>query len=349
MVMAKLASHSFPNASSWPFIWVDGYLDIVQSVIPTSAYTGMHLLPIVPPEQLSDWEDFAYANFRDFFGENTTTGAQSHFGEGVWVQDSSVDTVDNRFHDTTGVSLHGSPYDLIAPKYQHGLGDKSPYVMMNVHGFRIQAQSLDAVINCTKFERPDDPTKSCQGLSAMHPPLIKNGLFDPNGVFSFFSTPIFPQNDPDTLVGFIFVAIWWVEVMEEVFPADVDGIDCVMTASFEDTESVYSFTVQDGSGVFLGKGDHHDPSWDDYKMEQLLMDPEGMSKDSGVYTLACYPNESFKSNYETKNPTIAAIGAVLITLLTSLFFFGYDRCVTNEVDAKKELLEAKRQFVRFVR
>ena len=58
-VMAKVASYGAPDASEWPFIWVDGYFDIIKSVTPTSAYTGLHLAPIVPPDVLPEWEDFA--------------------------------------------------------------------------------------------------------------------------------------------------------------------------------------------------------------------------------------------------------------------------------------------------
>ena len=216
--MAKVAAYAEPDAEKWPFIWVDGYHDIVQSVTPTSAWTGLHLCPIVPPDNLTEWEDFAYGKYQEAFGENTTAGTRSHFGQGVWVQDASVDTVDNRYHDTTGVSLHGSPYDLIAPKFQHASGDKSGYIMMNIHGFETQSQAVDATINCTRFERnaSNDNQKHCQALSGMSPPMVQPTEFAEMGTFSFISTPIFPKNDPDTLVGFIFGAIWWVEVMEEV-------------------------------------------------------------------------------------------------------------------------------------
>ena len=84
MVMAQVASHSFPNASSWPYVWIEGYWDIVGNVLPTSCYTGIHLAPIVQPEQSEQFENFAYGKFVETFGENTTMGAYSHFGKGIW-------------------------------------------------------------------------------------------------------------------------------------------------------------------------------------------------------------------------------------------------------------------------
>ena len=52
--------------------------------------------------------------------------------------------------------------------------------------------------------------------------------------------------------------------------------------------------------------------------------------------------------YSTNNPLVATIGSVAIILFTSLLFFLYDFLVRKEFNAKKELLEAKRQFVRFI-
>jgi len=129
------------------------------------------------------------------------------------VQDGSIDSPDNRYHDTTGKSIHGSPYEFLAPKLQHALVD-SPFVMMNVHGFYRQGQAVDAVVNCTKFERPNGEGNNCQAVSAFNPP--KTGHGNSMGPFGFIATPIFPANDPDTLVGFIFGAVFWKEVMMEM-------------------------------------------------------------------------------------------------------------------------------------
>jgi hypothetical protein len=128
------------------------------------------------------------------------------------VKDSSIDSVDNKYHDTTGVSIHGSPYEILTPKLQHALGD-SPYVMMNVHGFKRQGEAMDVVINCTLNEREDSAeNNNCQAVSAFNPPQLHSQV----GPFGFIVSPIFPANDPDTLVGFIFGAVYWNEVMEDM-------------------------------------------------------------------------------------------------------------------------------------
>ena len=84
MVMSRMAAHAYPDADSWPFVFIEGYWDIVAQVIPTSCYTGIHLAPLVLPEQAAEFETFAYAKFAETFGANTTMGAYSHFGKGIW-------------------------------------------------------------------------------------------------------------------------------------------------------------------------------------------------------------------------------------------------------------------------
>jgi len=52
--------------------------------------------------------------------------------------------------------------------------------------------------------------------------------------------------------------------------------------------------------------------------------------------------------YSTKNPHYATIGAICIMVFTVLMFLVYDLLVRREFSAKKELLKAKRHFMRYV-
>jgi hypothetical protein len=134
----------------------------------------------------------------------------------------------------------------------------------------------------------------------------------PYGPGGFIASPIYPANDPTTLVGFIFGKIHWDEVMEDIFPDAVGGIDCV----FSTVKTAYTYTITNGSGVIVGPGDLHDPDYDKYRLSTILIDPEDMANSSYTYQVACYPNGSFDDNYRTDNPTIVAVGAVLIVLFS---------------------------------
>jgi signal transduction histidine kinase/CheY-like chemotaxis protein len=113
-------------------------------------------------------------------------------------------------------------------------------------------------------------------------------------------------------------------------------------------DEFYTYKIVNGSGLYLGEGDLHNPFYDDYMTEEILLDPTTMAAGSAVYTTTCYPNDGFTKMYTTERPVYISIFTVLIIIFVSGLFFIYDTCVRKEFDAKKELLEAKRQFVRFV-
>jgi len=61
-----------------------------------------------------------------------------------------------------------------------------------------------------------------------------------------------------------------------------------------------------------------------------------------------YPNDELYRVYSTNAPKIVSACAVLSILFTAYLFFVFDCLVRKEFRAKKDLLEAKRQFMRFV-
>ena len=144
--------------------------------------------------------------------------------------------------------------------------------------------------------------------------------------------------------GLISSSIVWDEVLENVFGNEVNGIDCVLSTE----NQVYTYYVVDGKATFMGAGDLHDSEYDEYLREIALTDDRFFSSTSARYTLRLYPSDEFFEIYHTSNPMIASIGAVCIIVFTSLLFFLYDFLVRKEFNEKKELLEAKRKFVRFV-
>ena len=98
-----------------------------------------------------------------------------------------------------------------------------------------------------------------------------------------------------------------------------------------------------------GEGDHHDPRYDEFGRSAILASSQGgLNNYTQTYTLSMYPNERLYEAYSTDNPMMATIGAVLTILFTSLLFFAYDHFVRKDITAKNHLLDAKRQFVRFI-
>ena len=135
------------------------------------------------------------------------------------------------------------------------------------------------------------------------------------------------------------------ELLQNVFSRETRGIDAVFATS--GNRSV-TFTIVNGEAIFVGEGDHHDTKYDKYRQTVELLDNSLYTEDSPGFWFSLSPNGDFEKVYETNNPAIATTVTVCIILLTSFAFFFYDFCVRREFDARKALLDARRQFMRFV-
>ena len=339
--MARVAGYSYPDASSWPMVVVPGWYDISETVVATSIVGGLSLAPIIDPKihNLTAYEEMAYAHYDEIYGPENS--GLSSFGRGVWTKDKSLETEDQRYHDTTGESDF-SPYNILVPKLQHSKGNHK-LLMMNVHGFKIQGLIIDTAINCTKtralLENPHEV--DCQSVSDLLPPKDPTAKTGPG---AYVATPIYPANEDTTVVGMIFAKINWNEVLENVFAEEISGVDCVMETEYQ----VFTYSIINGEGVFKGEGDLHDSTYDEFGGSMVLLNQTHLTADSVEYKMTFYPNDELDDMYRTNNPTVATIGAVVIMLFTAALFFLYDFFVRNEFRSKSNLLTAKRQFVRYV-
>merc|ERR1719223_1921536 len=156
--------------------------------------------------------------------------------------------------------------------------------------------------------------------------------------------PIFPAFDKTEMVGVLVTSIVWSENMNDVFTANVDGVDIVLSSP---TQTV-SFKVIKGKVIFQGEGDLHDPKYDDKKKEGDVTLPGYFAGQSTHYPIALYPTDTLVAMYSTKNPYYATVGAICVMIFTVLMFTAYDFLVRREFSAKHELLKAKRHFMRYV-
>jgi signal transduction histidine kinase len=134
-----------------------------------------------------------------------------------------------------------------------------------------------------------------------------------------------------------------------MFPSSVTGIDAV----FESETQTITFRIEEGKARLIGEGALYNPKYKDFQRGIHLADPELFKTDDGnnkekYLTFSLTPSEEFFDTYETQGPITAVIVVVSSILATILVFFLYDFNVRREFNAKKDLLEARKQFMRFV-
>ena len=156
--------------------------------------------------------------------------------------------------------------------------------------------------------------------------------------------PIAPANDPTNAVGIAASSIHWEEVLTNVVPDYVDGLTCVVSTK----STSYTFEIQNGKPILIGTGDFHDRTFTEYGQTVILNNVETASELSEKYTLTVYPSSRMLEVFSTSSPTTVALGFAGVIAAVACIFFGYDYLMRREAQQRKEILEMKRRFVRFI-
>ena len=130
------------------------------------------------------------------------------------------------------------------------------------------------------------------------------------------------------------------ELLEQVFSEKVSGIDAIVTTSSHSM----SYTIKNGVVEFLGEDYHSDGMHLDQQQSMELID-EDLYWDAGSFRLTLIPNHDLYTLYHTNNPILACMAVILSIIVASVVFMLYDYLVRREFQAKKDLLDARRQFM----
>ena len=163
------------------------------------------------------------------------------------------------------------------------------------------------------------------------------------------------------------LTIYWRDALRDLLPMGSAGV----VVAFENACDVPSFTYEIAGPVprYLGTGKYNSTFENDNELSRVLnlMDVWQFGIKETAYTgipinedvcpflLRVYPTESSREQFiDGDDKTVYIVLALVLSVavvtiaFTLLFFFLYDRLVRNEIRAKINLLDAKRNFVRFV-
>eukprot|EP00980_Cylindrotheca_fusiformis_P030106 scaffold24377_cov132-Cylindrotheca_fusiformis.AAC.4 len=340
-VMSTLLSQTLPNATNWPFIEVDGYIEIAAKVAQLSSSGTQSLMVIVRPDEARRWENHTWNVYRSQ-GRPIDAGA-SEFGFGIWRPD--FDEVkqyeDGRVHDATGETNWGGKNEIFAVLMMHNKPSASSQ-MYNVYSQENRGIHIDSMFDCIAAHGDPTTKPSCPVVTDMLELVVRTCVKP--GPAGLLFQPIFPQSSPNEFVGFATTSIHWSDVLTNVVPDYVNGLTCVISTA----TSAYTFEIQQGLPELKGYGDLHDDRYTSYARSVILNEIETGSSTSAVYTLTVYPTEEMFSAFSTSSPTTVAIGFAGVIAVVACIFFGYDYLMRREAEERKTILEMKRKFVRFI-
>ena len=169
------------------------------------------------------------------------------------------------------------------------------------------------------------------------------------------------------LGAIVALTIYWRDALRDLLPKGSAGV--VVSFENECDTPPFAYEISGPVARYLGIGKHNSTFEDDseFCMTEKLKDigKYGIKESSytGIpinedicpFVLRVYPAESSYNEFmDGKNQTVYIILVLVLSVsvltigFTLVFFFLYDRLVRNEIRSKVNLLDAKRNFVRFV-
>ena len=326
VTIASMYSNIFPR-SAWPFVFLNGFDQIVRNIVATFQGRGIAVAPIVRPDQVEAFEEFAFERI-------PADGGYSTFGRGIWATDPTNAT-DPRYHDKTGETHYDSPNNnILVPILQAVTPDPTQpiFYLLNYHSLESRGPVMDSSLACAKDKpefRPSDRNTEkpfCGTITDITPPLLQD---EPGAVIML---PIFAADETSEAVGFVGSSIMWGGVLDKSFNSKVSGIDVVLHTSAS-PDVAYTYRVEKGKARYIGNTDSHNPSYNKYRQTTTLTDVIGyqyLSSDSPEFYMEVYPSADFFAVFSTQNPVAAMVGAVFIIVFTSILFFLYDALVSKQ-------------------
>lgn len=318
-----------PDSTDWPNCWIpyNVFEGITTSLGVTLNMILPGILPILKPDQVPAFEDFAQ---EVFINESFPTSTGNRSGEfGIF---SVNRTTGKLYHDTTGMNDF-NPYDVLIPFFQY-YKHFWTVIMYNALSSESVALPLNELITCSRLQI------QCNASVSDIFNLRVNDELTPATVMFL---PVVPVNNQSDLVGFVSIFISWPDVLEAGAPSVLSNIYAVLSSGTTEI----TFLFKNGHARFYDNGDKHDQKFN-HKRKKFDFSLTGTGVSSFNYSITLYPAQQFYDTYHTQTPFYVCLVSLLIVLGTSFIFLIYDFFVKREAIEQTRILEAKQTYVRFI-
>jgi len=335
-ITAALASWTNPNEEDWPYIFINGYMNITGKIAAVAQSTTQAMMVFIDPSEREAYEDHLQQVYQ-IEGRPNHTGVQD-FGFGIWKPDTNNTYEDGRAPDITGENTWGGEDPRLTVLSLHNVPDSSS-LLYNLYSEEDRGIHVDSMNACANENTDPNVSPSCAVFTDMLELKIRPG---PAGLLF---QPVFPANDPSKFVGFATTSLHWEEALTNIVPDYVNGLTCVISTA----TATFTYELRRGGAVeLIGPGDLHDPRYNQYSKSVILNDIETGSSTSAVYVLTVYPSQAMFATFSTNSPLAVALAFTGVIFLCTLLFFLYDFLMRHEAEQRKLILDMKRRFVRFI-
>ncbi|KAJ1406156.1 hypothetical protein B484DRAFT_404234, partial [Ochromonadaceae sp. CCMP2298] len=371
-----------PTLEDWPNAELSNFQTYGRIANKIGGFGSVALTVRVKPAEVSSFEAFMINYWdQDPAFPPGSAGIYSlwPYSRGLWaVNDTGFirEAFRSTHHETTGATTWGEGKHIFALSQILYTEIRTPPGPLgyNLYSTEIEGEAIDRLVGCVDDNTFNSTTLFCGATSKMTG-VSNSGDFleltdtDLTSVTSFRSVSIVVGTDTyDEIVGAVGGQFSYDEQLSRIFADDVSGIDIVVKhRGFTLTCRIKNGVAKMiGGSIAAGYGDVASRSYAQHKVHvaDALQSSQSQGETDEEYNLdiTFYPTEEFVRDYLTPLPFIVACSGVMLILLVSLVFVGYDVAVRGQAArkeivldtvrgeaARKEIvLETKRRFVRFV-
>ena len=272
---------------------------------------------------------------RDAFIRWTTDHYQSWLEESHMLQYGNLDrlsTNESTYNEYISTqSEPGFPPEKELDSYSVRIAQSPP---MRAYGptMNLNIASINGItdiIEAVKVLQNETLVTAVKPFNAVPAEEHKNFHTDSNAdhPHSFMYTPIYQRvRDPDSdIVGTLSSSVAWDASMQNLLPETVTGILCVIK---NDCDQTFTYKVSGPLAYYQGKGDHHNPAYDDMVVELDLSvhtHPDFKTTPGHCqYSMHIYPTEEFESDYTTPMPLTFSLAVLGTFVLVAVVVLVYD-------------------------
>ena len=263
--------------------------------------------------------------------------------DGIFSRNSEGEIIDD-----PGINPQSRFPRVLVPVWQIApIDSNSKAVMFNLHAETKRMRALDDMLQY-KVPTLTAVLQLVQDTET-RPSSI---LFYP--VFSRFSQGAFITNGTTTnnatVVGSISIVFSWDDFLRGVLPGYIKGVIVVLESNADQDNQTWTYSITGDNVTLLGYGDMHDVKHDQWE-HLMSANLEGTREKLGdveylvTYKCRIYPSNELESLYLTNKPIIYAVVILLIFILTSFVFLGYDYLVSHRQNALIAIAERSKNIV----
>jgi len=341
--------------------WIQESYDVQNR---NQKYTGPHIDQDYIDENYFGHYDLIHGYDEVGFGGNNTNGVQH---EGVHLpfwQCTPLIPIYPLYNWDLTTAVFKPPYQAVLDT--HLVTITEPYMIAETWDHDKIAENEDEAAWLVDFLEPGE--EPMEPISDIYYPVIVEALNNVNHrAEDYKNTTDEYSVDPkvNKLGAILSQSIYWRDTLHDLLPRGSSGVvvvfenECAVTFSYEIAGPVPRYL---GTGQFNSTFEDDDLMYEmrlkeiwKYGIKETAYTGIPINEDVCPFTLKVYPAEgSREAFYDNDEDTMFIVLvlvlsiAILTIAFTLLFFFIYDRLVRNEIRNKINLLDAKRNFVRFV-